>query len=67
MAMLQYDGSPIYIYNPFSLAELRAKLEQPLSGQPLDAYLACVAAGNAQCDGPTDPVFIAQQVSHTRR
>lgn len=63
MSMLRYDGTPIYIYNPYSLATLKLKLEHPTSGQPLDQYLACVAAGTGSCEGPTDNVFIAQQVN----
>ena len=63
MSMLAYDGSQIYVYNPFTLDELRAKLDIPPIGLPLDTYLACVAGGGTQCSGPTDPFFVQQQVS----
>jgi len=63
MSMLAYDGSQVYVYNPFTLAQLRAKLDAPPVDLSLDAYLACVAGGGAQCAGPTDPFFVQQQVS----
>ena len=60
--MLAYDGSPAYIYNPYSLAQLKAKLNNPPSGLALDAYLQCVADGGSTCAPPPDPVVASQQV-----
>lgn len=62
MSMLTYDGRQAYVSNPFPLAELRAKLDAPPLGLPIDDYLACLADGGAQCDPPADPFFVRQQV-----
>ena len=60
MTLLDFDGSVKYIWNPFSLAQLKAKLNSPL---PFDVYLECVASKNdATCIAPTDPIFEKQQI-----
>lgn len=56
LAMLAYDGSTQYVWNPYSLGQLRARMGG------LDSYLECVSRGG-ECTAPTDPVFEAQQVS----
>lgn len=57
MALLNFDGTVKYVWNPFSLQQLKAKL------QDLDLYLECVASKNdGTCEAPTDPIFQQQQV-----
>ena len=61
MTLLDFDGSVKYVWNPFSLAQLKAKLNSP---QPFDVYLECVASKNdGTCVAPTDPIFTKQQIS----
>ena len=60
MSLLDFDGSTKYVWNPFSLAQLKKKLNTP---QPFDVYLECVASNNdASCVPPTDPIFERQQI-----
>jgi hypothetical protein len=57
MLMIDFDGSPKYVWNPFSLAQLKAKMKD------FDAYLECVASKNdGSCVSPTDPIFEKQQI-----
>ena len=57
MSLLDFDGSPKYVWNPFSMAQLKSKLVN------FDAYLDCVASKNdGSCAAPTDPIFEEQQV-----
>ena len=57
LALLDFDGSVKYVFNPFSFFELKTKLGD------LDAYLDCVSTQNDRsCTAPTDPVFEAQQI-----
>lgn len=57
MLMIDFDGSPKYVWNPFSLAQLKGKMAN------FDAYLECVASKNDEsCVGPTDPIFERQQI-----
>ena len=57
LALLNFDGSPKYVWNPYSLYELKQKLSD------LDTYLDCVASTNdGTCSAPTDPVFQKQQI-----
>ena len=63
MSMLDYDGTQMYVFNPYSLAALRAMVSSPPHGMPLDQYLACVADGQSNCEPPSDPIFEAQQIS----
>lgn len=65
MSMLAYDGSVTTVYNPFTIEELRAKMDAPASGLALDPFLQCAAKGT-KCDLPSDPVFDAQQVNASR-
>ena len=58
MSLINFDGSTVYIWNPFSLAQLKAKL-----GDDFDAYLDCVASKNdGSCNAPSDPIFQKQQI-----
>ena len=58
MSMLDFDGSVKYVWNPFSLAQLKDRLGD------FDAYLDCVASKNdASCVEPTDAIFEKQQIS----
>jgi hypothetical protein len=60
MAMLNFDGSVKYVWNPFSLHQLKEMLVD------LDAYLECVASKNdASCTSmtPRNDVFERQQIS----
>ena len=51
------DGSPLWIWQPYSVAELQSKLGD------LDGYLECMSTkGDSSCVAPTDPVFEQQQV-----
>jgi hypothetical protein len=56
MSMLQPDGSTKYIWNPYSLQQLKGFLRTTL-----DPYLHCVATGT-HCDMPSVPIFDEQQV-----
>ena len=57
MSLLDFDGSVKYVWNPFSLAQLKAKLGD------LDAYLNCIASTAQQgCTAPSDPIFEQQQI-----
>lgn len=58
MSMLTSDGSVKYIWNPYSLSQLKG-----LFNNQLDIYLACVATGS-QCTAPSAPIFDQQQVRH---
>ena len=55
MNMIDTNGQTRYIWNPYSLAQLKTKLIN------LDSYLECLANSN-QCDAPSDPIFDQQQV-----
>ena len=57
LSLLDYDGTVKYVWNPYSLGELKAKLGD------LDVYLECVASKNdGSCTAPSDHVFEAQQI-----
>jgi len=57
LSLLDFDGSTKYVWNPFSLAQLKTKLGD------LDSYLDCVASKNdGSCVAPTDTIFQQQQV-----
>ena len=57
LSMLNFDGTVKYVWNPFSLAQLKDRLGD------FDAYLECVASKNdASCVSPTDPIFQKQQI-----
>lgn len=45
MTLMSYDGSTVYVWNPYSLKELKAMLGAPASSgrTVLDEYLFCVA------------------------
>ena len=61
MSLLDFDGSVKYVWNPFTLAQLKEKLNTPV---PFDEYLECVASKNdASCVPPTDRIFEQQQIS----
>ena len=60
MSMLDFDGSVKYVWNPFSLFQLKAMLGD------FDVYLECVASKNdASCAAmtPKNDVFEQQQIS----
>ena len=60
MSMLDFDGSVKYVWNPYSLEQLKASLGD------FDAYLDCVASKNdASCVEPKDAygIFDKQQIS----
>jgi hypothetical protein len=57
MLMLDFDGSPKYVWNPFSLKQLKSKMDG------FDSYLECTASKNdGSCSAPTDPIFEKQQI-----
>ena len=57
LTMLDFDGTVKYVWNSFSLAQLKAKLGD------FDAYLECIASKNdGSCVSPTDPIFQKQQI-----
>ena len=61
MSLLDFDGSVKYVWNPFTLAQLKEKLNSPV---PFDQYLECVASKNdASCVPPNDKIFEQQQIS----
>lgn len=60
MSMLDFDGSVKYVWNPFSLSQLKEMLGD------FDVYLECVASKNdASCSTltPRNDVFENQQIS----
>lgn len=60
MSLLDYDGSVKYVWNPFSLFQLKVMLGE------FDRYLDCVATHNdATCVEmtPGDEIFARQQIS----
>lgn len=58
MTMLDFDGSVRYIWNPFSMSQLKERLGD------FNGYLDCVASKNdGSCTAPTDPIFQKQQIS----
>jgi hypothetical protein len=60
MSLLDFDGTVKYVWNPFSLAQLKTMLNSP---QPFETYLECVASKNdATCVPPTNPIFEKQQI-----
>ena len=63
MTLMQSDGSTVYVWNPYSLAELKGMLGAPTaSGQSvLDECLHCVATGSA-CTPHSASIFDSQQV-----
>ena len=63
MSMLDYDGTQMYIFNPYSLTALRNMMVAPPHGLSLDDYLACVADGRTNCEPPSDGIFQSQQIS----
>jgi len=65
MTLMAYDGSTVYVWNPYSLAELKGMLAAPTSSgrSVLDEYLHCVATGSSDtCTPPSTSVFDSQQV-----
>ena len=57
LVLISPSGGSLYVWNPFSLAELKTKLGD------FDAYLNCVASKNDNtCVAPSDPIFDKQQV-----
>ena len=57
MSLLNFDGSVKYVWNPFSLQQLKVKLGA------FDTYLECVASkNNGECTAPTDEIFRKQQI-----
>ena len=57
LSLLDFDGSPKYVWNPFSMAQLKSKLGD------FDVYLDCVASKNdGSCAAPSDPIFEKQQI-----
>ena len=57
MSLLDFDGSVKYVWNPFSLAQLKAKLGG------LETYLDCIASNTqGSCTAPSDPIFDKQQI-----
>ena len=51
------DGKALYVFNPYSLAELKIKLGD------FDTYLECMSTvADNSCIAPSDPVFDKQQV-----
>ena len=65
MTLMAYDGSTVYVWNPYSLAELKGMLAAPTSSgrSVLDEYLYCVATGSSDtCTPPSTSVFDSQQV-----
>lgn len=62
MALLDFDGSPKYVWNPFSLKQLKEKLDSSETGT-FEEYLECVASKNDNtCQAPTDSIFERQQI-----
>ena len=58
MSMLDFDGSVKYVWNPFSLFQLKEMLGD------FDTYLECVASKNdATCSSPKNEIFDKQQIS----
>lgn len=59
LSMVDSNGQALYVYNPYTYAELQAKA----SG--LQAYLDCTVSfsGGYSCKPPSDPVFDQQGVS----
>ncbi len=60
MSMLDFDGSVKYVWNPFSLAQIKEMLGD------FDVYLECVDSKNdASCAqmAPKNDVFENQQIS----
>jgi hypothetical protein len=58
MSMLDFDGSVKYVWNPFSLFQLKEMLGD------FDTYLECVASKNdASCSSPKNDIFDKQQIS----
>jgi hypothetical protein len=65
MTLMEATGATKYVWNPYSLAELKGVLGAPgPSGRPvLDEYLLCVASSEGRtCTPPTKSVFEAQEV-----
>ena len=57
LSLLDFAGKTKYVWNPYSLAELKQKLAA------MDTYLECVSTVNdGSCVAPTDKVFEQQQV-----
>ena len=66
MTLMESTGSTKYVWNPYSLAELKGYLgaRGPSGRTVLDEFLLCVASPEGKtCTAPTRPVFEAQQVS----
>jgi len=57
LSMLNFDGTTKYVWNPYSIAELKSQLGD------FDSYLDCVASKNdGSCVSPTYPIFQQQQI-----
>jgi hypothetical protein len=66
MTMLDFDGSIKYVWNPFSLYQLKQMLGNIGNSFSFDNYLECVASKNdASCTTmtPTNEIFDKQQIS----
>ena len=66
MSMLDFDGSVKYVWNPFSLLQLKTMLSSSNEhgGGDFDQYLNCVATVNdATCIAPSNEIFNRQQIS----
>ena len=58
MSMIDFDGSVKYVWNPFSLFQLKEMLGD------FDTYLECVASKNDDtCLSPKNDIFVKQQIS----
>ena len=56
LQLISPSGGALFIWNPYSFAELRSKLGN------LDTYLECMSTTGENCVAPTDPIFEKQQV-----
>lgn len=57
LALIGSDGRSLFIWNPYSFAELTSKLGN------VDTYIQCMATkADSSCVAPSDPVFDQQQV-----
>jgi hypothetical protein len=57
LQLIGTDSKPLYVWNPYSLAELKIKLGD------FDTYMECMSTvADSSCIAPSDPVFEKQQV-----
>jgi hypothetical protein len=57
LALIGSDGRSLFVFNPYSFAELTSKLGN------FDTYIQCMATkADSSCVAPSDPVFDQQQV-----